>query len=106
MRRLSFLFSMVVCCGLAVGGGLVACEGEAPIGGEKGLNCGLLCAKALGCWDDDVPDVEDYIDCLVMCNTASTECRECAADCSLDLPCEEYEECMDRCPNCPDDDDD
>ncbi len=99
MRRLKFLLSMVLCCGLVVGGGLVACDGENTPGGEKGFDCATFCIKAVSCWED--VEADDYLGCLVQCSTVPMDCRECAEDCNQGLPCEDFNACLDSCPTCP-----
>ncbi len=92
MRRLGFLLSVIVCCGLAIGIGLVAC------GDEDSLDCNAVCLKDMIC---DGDGIEGFLSCVNGCNTAPQDCKDCVKDCDLNMSCSAFDACKRLCPNCP-----
>ncbi len=85
MRRLQFLVSMLLCCGLAVGIGLVACGNEEV--------CEDICTRFEQCDPGG-----SRSECLDECNDVDDSCYDCASNC-LAVPCFLFEPCLEAC--CP-----
>ncbi len=103
MRRLRFLFYVLLCCGLAIGVGLVAC-------GEDDTLCETFCKYRADCLSDDSgsdmpvgvpyymtppPNLER---CMFECKHQRTTIRwDCVFGCGPGLSCWDFDRCRYSC---------